>query len=1190
MKSIREFETKIYEKINPLVSFSVRRYVLAIGVFVAIFVFGLISTLTMGIDQLPQINIPVVVVTTSYPGATPTVIDQQITQVLENAVSAVTGVTDINSVSSTGSSRIFMHFDITTDQNSDTNQVAAQVDAAVKDLPLGVQPPTVQTFDPSLLPILQFAISGNGENLGDVSDYVTNTFTPMLERVPGVAYVQVDGAPNRTFTIYLNPNALANYGITPQTVVNAVENSAVNQPIGTIVSHNNSLTFATQNMPADVKDVQDIIVDPTRNISVRDVASVRDLPVPTNYARVNGVPVVLISISQTTTSNEVAVVDGVRKLLKHTRFPEGFTYFISNDTTTPMRASIQSTYHELFETVLVVALIVLLFLGRLNSAFSVVLAIPISLSAAPVLYNLAGFTFNLVSLLALIVAIGIVVDDSIVVSENVDRYRAMGFSMKESVLRGASEIFSAVVASSFSLLSVLLPVSFIPGFIGSYVRQFGLGLAAAVILSLLEALLFLTVRLSYTPEGKPVSWPDFFKSFARFKPAMQWGFKSWHKGPWLMLGIAILIVLLATHHFVFIPALILYPMALAVLNYSIFVVYGLLSALTETLHGYTEKGLVAVRDGYASLLDRSLKVGSVYILAGSGVLIFGIFILFVLPRAQFNFVPNADNDALGVNMQLPPGTPAIVTNTVTSDFEAYLLKRPEVTVVQTVVGSQGVFSGGVNQNQNATLTIQLTPVTQRESIFKLMTVYRKAFLGYLSAFPSARLTLSAAGGFQGSGTSVSISFISSNENLLFDKNNALLQAIQKNPWVSDVVSSLSSTTFENDFIPDPQALKGTGLTANDASLALQYYATGFQAGNAWINGLSYPIEVQIDPVYLSNGQSLLNLPIYSPTLQSNLQAGQLGTFVVDEAPVSLTRYNRLYAGQFIITPKEGAPPPLTLQNELVAELTQQGLLGNGIDLSSGSSFSPQALAQQLAVTGSLTFLLAFFLAYLVMAAQFNSWRYPVYLLLPVPLALIGALSCVVLLGGGLVIFGLLGLLLLIGLAAKNAILYLDFVVARLDKMPFLDALVESARLRFRPIIMTTLTVLVVSGPLVFGHGEGSEFGQRLGVVMFGGIMFSSVLTFFVVPAAFYIFERKRNMKPAVALEGVADAGNGREILATNGGGQESAEPAAMGNGHDAGNGGGRTPATPRATGNGHDAGNGGSKTPAAEGEDPAIKV
>ena len=237
--------------------------------------------------------------------------------------------------------------------------------------------------------------------------------------------------------------------------------------------------------------------------------------------------------------------------------------------------------------------------------------------------------------------------------------------------------------------------------------------------------------------------------------------------------------------------------------------------------------------------------------------------------------------------------------------------------------------------------------------------------------------------------------------------------------------------------------------------------------------------------------------------------GQLGSFTLNQAPTSMTRYNRIYYSQYTINLRPDAPPPLTVQNQLGQELQAKGVFTDDLQLTSNGSTGMAALAQQLQTQAPITFLLALFLAYLVMGAQFNSWRYPIYLLLPVPLALVGALFVVFLKGCGLDIFGLLGMLMLIGLSAKNAILYLDFVVERIGKMPFVDALVEAGSLRFRPIVMTTLTVLVTSFPLIFGHGQGSEFGQGLGIVTFGGILFSAVLTFFVVPAAFYTFEKKR---------------------------------------------------------------------------------
>jgi HAE1 family hydrophobic/amphiphilic exporter-1 len=341
------------------------------------------------------------------------------------------------------------------------------------------------------------------------------------------------------------------------------------------------------------------------------------------------------------------------------------------------------------------------------------------------------------------------------------------------------------------------------------------------------------------------------------------------------------------------------------------------------------------------------------------------------------------------------------------------------------------------------------------------------------------------------------------------RNNAIIQELQANPYVADVTSSLSQLSLENDFIPDPAKLKGTGITPNQIAQALQTYTTGTQASNVITGGLSYPIQVQADPTTISNGQSLLDMPIYSPALGTNVQISQLGKFVLTQTPVNLSRDNRQYTGQLTVNLKPNAPPPLTVQNLIQQDLTRAGLVGGEVALTPGSRFSQTALAAQLASSGPVIFLLALFLAYLVMAAQFNSWRYPIYLLLPVPLALVGALWLVFAIGGGLDIFGLMGMLMLIGLSAKNAILYLDFVVERIGKMPFKDALIEAAKLRFRPIVMTTLTVLVISFPLIFGRGQGSEFGQRMGVVMLGGILFSAILTFFVVPAAFYLFEARR---------------------------------------------------------------------------------
>ncbi len=1101
---VRNFESKIFTRVNPAVKFSVTRYVLAIGIFVAIVAFGLVSTRLLGVDLMPTVNIPVVAVFTTYSGSDPTVVDQQVTQVIENAVSTVSGITDINSSSSLGFSRVVLSFDTSIDKNVVLQQVAAVVNATVRRLPTGIQTPVVRSFDPNSQPVIEFGVTGGGASLSDVNDYVTNSLAPLLERVDGVANINISGAPAREFQVLLDPNKLKFYSLSPSQVVSAITGNAFNQPIGTITTNNTSLTFSTSNTPSDVGSIERILVDSTRGIAVRDIATVRDVATPQDYVRINGIPVVMLSIQRTSDSNAISVVDGVRKLLARTPLPKGYDILIGNDTTGSIRASVNNTFNELFITLIVVAIIVLLFIGKPNMAFSVILAVPIAISASPILYKLAGFSFNLVSLLAMVTAIGIVVDDSIVIAENVDRYRMMGFSLKEAVLKGASEVFSAVIAASLSLLSVLMPVSFIGGFIGMYIQQFSLGLAAAVVLSLLEAVLFLTVRLAYTPDASDLHWKDFLRSFGRFGEAIKWGLKAWKKGPGVILALVIAGALVALRHYVWLPALLLYPFALGLANYVIFMGLSLFESISEVLHNWTERFVEFVRDHYVNVLGRMLKRSAIVLIVTA--VGFVAIVVLVAPHISFNFVPNSDSGNMEVNIYFPPGTSQDTANQAAAKVESYLRSRPEIETIQSEIS----FHVGE--------TLTLVPINRRPGVAQLSQVYRAALAPLiLKDFPTARISV-GTGGFGGGGpgggfggSSISLSVVAFNMDLLLKSNSAIVSAIQDNPYVADVTSSLSDTSLENDFVPDPSKLAGTGITSQTIANALQTYASGTQASNVVTNGLSYPIMVQIDPTLMNGGQSLLSLPLYSPTLQTNLQIGQLGTFVLNEKPTSISRYNRQYTGSLTINLKPNAPTVLEVQKSIIKDLQDKGLLDNGISLSTGSRFNTIALAAQLQTQGVIVFLLAFFLAYLVMAAQFNSWRYPIYLLMPVPLAIVGALLVVWIVGGGLDIFGVMGMLMLIGLSAKNAILYLDFVVERLGKMPIRDALIEAAQLRFRPIVMTTLTVLVISGPLIFSHGQGAEFGQRMGIVMFGGILFSAILTFFVVPAAFFLFEKNRQV-------------------------------------------------------------------------------
>jgi hydrophobic/amphiphilic exporter-1 (mainly G- bacteria), HAE1 family len=1103
----RTLQKKIWDRVNPFVNFSVTRYVLSIGIFVGVVIFGFISTRSLGVDLLPTITIPVVSVNTSYSGASPDSVDTQVTQVVESAVAQVSGVSGISSTSSSGQSRVTLDFESGVDQNSAVNQVASLVAGAARRLPSGAGTPSVQSFNPNASAILEFGVSGGQASLDDVYDYAQNVLTPQLQRVAGVANVTLSGGSQRQVKVLLDANRLGASTLSPAQVSTAITNSNVNSSIGTITKDSDTLTYTTNSTLSSTADIANVLVDSARGIHVSDLGQVQESSTSTSYTRVNGLPVVLVSVQQTAGSNAVAVVDGVKALLGGTKLPANYAVTFSNDTTGPIRAAISSTTHELWITALVVALVTLLFLGRLNTALSVIAAIPISLAGAPILYKLMGFTFNQVSLLALIVAIGIVVDDSIVVAENVERYRALGYDRREAVLRGASEVFSAVAAASLSLLAVLIPVSFLSGIVGEYVRQFALGLSAAVLLSWLEALLFLTVRMAYTPDAHPLGWRDVARSFALMPGRVMWGLKAvrvWSF--WVLALVALGAIWFTTHSLPLLLTVLLLPLLLGVLNAVWGVIFSFLEALTTTLSGFTARGVDAVRDAYARSLDSALRFSPVVLVLAAGFLVLTAVV--VGKSVSFTFTPATDSGTLRANLRLPSGLSLSTTNGLIARMENYFLSQKSVQTVQASVNGSG-----------SNLNVTLKPIGERPAISTLTTGFQAALRTMYSDQTGVRANIFSGGGFRGQGTQQSLTLVSSNFDLLKTRADKAVTVMETDQNVLSVSSGLDNSTTENRFVPNTNLLAGTGLSASSVASTLQSYASGSSAGNIELGGVTYPIQVSLQPSDLQSEQSLLGLPIYSSTLGSTLTVGQLGAVVQASSPTSISRDNRIYSLSLTYQPTtDTALTSSALNTRIVSELTGAGVIDNLVSVGAADQNGAFALGNQLGSVGLSSFGLSLLLVYLVMGAQFNSFRYPLYLLLPVPFAVAGALWLIYLTGSSLDIFGILGFLLLIGLSAKNAILYLEFVVEKMQELPFREALLEASRLRFRPIIMTTLTVLVISLPLLLSTGSGSEFGKSLSIIIVGGVSVSAIMTFYVVPAAFYLGERRRNVRRELKSE------------------------------------------------------------------------
>jgi hydrophobic/amphiphilic exporter-1 (mainly G- bacteria), HAE1 family len=1123
---------------NPAIQFSVSRYVLTLGVFVAVVIFGLVAAIGLGVDLLPKFDIPIVAVTTAYPGATPEDIDKQVTRKIEDAVSTITGVADITSSSSNGISQVAISFGNGVNTASAANDVSQKVSSIRSQLPNDATAPNVQRFNPNDLPIIRVAVSGGGASLREVFDYADRTLRNKLERVTGVADISLSGAPAREIQVLLDPAKLASYNLSPARVANALRASALDLPAGDITANGTNVSFATRNVPTSLRQIEQFLVDPTNGTRVVDLGVVRDSAASTtSYARFNGQPVVLLAIRKVSGSNTVAVAAGVREALAKATLPAGYKAQISSDTSTSISASVNDTLKEGVLVAGIVAIVCLIALGKLNTAFAVVLAIPISLSAAPLVFGFFGFTFNIITLLAMIVAMGIVVDDSIVVAENIERYRHMGYGLIESVLKGASEVFSAVAAATFSLLAVLIPLALIPGILGQFFKEFALGLAGAILFSWLEALFFLTVRMAYTPDPATMSWPDFGRALVSVPRSFRWAWKAWCTP----LGITGL-VLLALGQIVplviklraaapavktaaagpspivsiaiIVASILLYPIILTALYHLVVVLLGLLNALGNWLYQITDAGLNALRRGYSRALRRSLRFNG-WVLVGAG-----LFFLSIVPafsKVSFVFSPKEDSSQATIRLTLPPGTALEETDRMVRRVEAYLGKRPEVRKVATIVGTTSSFNSSGIEPRNATLALDLAPKGQRLTSFELLPLYTDEIKKLFADRPEINVQVQGAQNGPGDSADLSLSLSAATQSALEERAPAVIAAIRKNPNVTAVSASISQTSLEQSFVPDESKLEGTGLTPDDLAQAIRTANQGTKSGSFRDGDETYDIKVKFDPAQISGQQSLLDLPVYSQTLGTNLPLSELGSFELRQAPSTISRLSKTYNATLNVSLKKGVNG-FAARGPIEKSLKDQGLVGDQVQIGSGSSTGSAALLGNLFLYGPIAIVVALLLNYLVLGSQFNSFRYPVYLLLPVPLAVVGAIWALALLGVSLDIITVLGMVVLVGLVTKNAILLLDFVVERARAMPLADALVEAAGLRLRPIIMTTLTVLVISIPLILGNGEGAEFRKGLGVVILGGVLTSTILTLFVVPSAFYRFERHR-IQPRAKREG-----------------------------------------------------------------------
>ena len=1100
-----------------LVKLFVERYVASISIFGALMLFGAVSYIGLGIDFFPEIEVPIVAVVTTYPGAGSEEIVRQVSEPLEGALSTLPGLNNVTSTSSEGFSTVIAEFNSGVDIDQAAIDVSQRVNTVANQLPDDASTPSIQKFDPADQPILTIAVTAPGEDLISVQNYADNTLQPELQRVEGVADVSVVGPVDREIQVLLDPSELQSYGLSPSQVSSAISAAAIDLPIGDITFEGSRILLTGRNTPQTIEAVSEMLVDSARGIRVLDVATVRDTAEETTtYARVDGQSVVLLEVQKVSGGNSVAAAQNLKAALGDLQLPENYTVEVVDDTTTETEATVNDTLEETVIAIIAVALVIMFFVGRLATIFAVIVAIPVSIAGAFILFGIMGFTLNLITLLAITVAVGLVVDDAIVVAENIDRFQSMGYDRKEAVIQGASEVAAAVLAATLSLLAVFLPISFLPGIIGDFFAQFGLAMAAMVFFSYLASMFFLTMILAYLPNPLPPGWREFPKALGKVRGDLGWTLKLFRKIWFYVLLVATAAALyFAVRPLAALLALLL-PVALFVLRYVGRLVLYFLGAVFLTIYQTGDRITNAARDAYASSLAFVLNYA--WAVLGIAVLLFGTLFL-VFPRIGFTFTPPSDTGELIVTLELPTGSSLERTNDLTTLVENYFFEDPLVEFVQATVGSADIDTG-ISSPARATIIAGLVEDRDQDTN-DLAVVYERRIRELLSDYPEASISLATEIGGPPTRSSYELNLVTNDLDLLRERESEIRAIIQDDPNLRNVQSSLAESVSERVFEIDNAALVGTGLTPATLYQTLRTYETGSTAGLLRSEGDEYDIVVLANPLDVQDEQTLLSLPIFAPALDAEVPISQFGSFETRDAPSTINRANQSYSLDITADLAPESDDLLSVRNDIEQTLRDQGLIDEQLVLSSATGLD---LTGDLVLYGPIAFALALLLNYLVIGTQFNSFKFPAYLMLTVPLALIGAMWLLFFLKTSLDVIGVLGVIMLIGLVVKNAILLLEVLMEQIreagGKVDSLkDALVEAGRLRFRPILMTTATIAIISLPLLLGLGEGAEFRYSLGVVILGGVVTSALLTFYVVPAAFYQFER-RNLESGEGGTGV----------------------------------------------------------------------
>ncbi|HMH34877.1 MAG TPA: efflux RND transporter permease subunit [Puia sp.] len=1015
---------------------SLKRPVLATVMNLMIILFGIVGFTFLAVRDYPAIDPPIITISTSYTGANPDIIESQITEPLEKQVNGIPGIRTITSSSSLGSSQITVEFNLGIDLEAAASDVRDKVGQATRSLPLDIDaPPVVSKADANSDFIMILAIQSRTKSLLDLSDYSENVLQQQLQTINEVSSVNIFGQKRYSMRIWIDPDRMNAYGVTFSDIRNTLNSENVELPPGKIYGNNTEMTIRTLGRLTSEKQFRDLIIreDSSGIIRLNDVANVEIGPEVLEQSwKYNGVNAVGLAIIPQPGANNIEIANAVNKRLDEIRKSNksDIEFNVLIDNTKTIRQSLSEVEDTLMIAFGLVVLVIFFFFRSWLIALRPLIDIPISLISTFFVMYVAGFSINILTLLAIVLATGLVVDDGIVVTENIFRKLESGLPIRKAALEGSKEIFFAVISTSLTLAVVFLPVIFLQGFVGRLFREFGVVLAAAVLISAFVSLTITPVLNVYLTRKN-----------------MQHG--------WFYVK--------------------------------------------------TEPFFKGMENGYLRLLKGFMKVRW---MAWVIICLCAFSIFLVLKNLQSEIAPLEDRSSIRLTVTAAEGTSYSYMQNIADNISNYLYDSiPE----RDFVFARTPAGGSVNTSQPRIGLIEPSLRTRSQNEITNELQRKLGRFNDARVFAVQEQTIAVGSGSRGG---LPVQFILQNQDLnkLKDVIPKFLDEARKDHTFANVDVNLKFNKPELQITVDRIKIKDLGLSTTDVISAMQAAFSGGRLAYFIMNGYQYQVIAQVERTDRNKPFDIEKLYVRNSRGES-IPLSAVVHLEESSSPSTLFHFNRYKAAT------------------ISASLSEGKTIGDGINAMNAIASRTLDPSFQTALSGPsrdfaesssniiFAFVLALILIYLVLAAQFESFIDPLGIMLTVPLALAGALISLWLFGQTLNIFSEIGMIMLIGLVTKNGILIVEFANQKrehgLEKM---DAVVEAAGQRLRPILMTSLATSLGALPIAMSLGAASTSRIPLGIVVVGGILFSLILTLFVIPAVYTFLSGKHKVHQTEVVE------------------------------------------------------------------------